>query len=322
MKKIKWTVISGIAVFIVAIVIYKLIVLAGGYMMDEKQLVFHSSSRIVDQKGKEITKLYIENRELVPIEQIPKHVRQAFLAVEDARFYEHHGIDYPSIFRAVYRDLLAREKVQGGSTITQQLVKNVFLTHEKTFVRKLKEVAIALQIEQKYTKQQILEMYMNHIYFGHGAYGIQSAAKMYFNKNVEDLTVEEGAMLAGLLKAPSGYSPFLHPKKSKERRDLVLSLMHNQGYITAEESVRYQGKTIALYKNLDKQELAYMPYVDMVVDEARRLYGLSHQEVLRGGYTFVVSMDENMQKVAYDQFQDEKNFPGRQKCARRFFING
>ncbi len=213
MKKIKWTVISGIAVFIVAIVIYKLIVLAGGYMMDEKQLVFHSSSRIVDQKGKEITKLYIENRELVPIEQIPKHVQQAFLAVEDARFYEHHGIDYPSIFRAVYRDLLAREKVQGGSTITRQLVKNVFLTHEKTFVRKLKEVAIALQIEQKYTKQQILEMYMNHIYFGHGAYGIQSATKMYFNKNVEDLTVEEGAMLAGLLKAPSGYSPFLHPKK-------------------------------------------------------------------------------------------------------------
>lgn len=320
MKKIKWTVISGIAVFIVAIVIYKLIVLAGGYMMDEKQLVFHSSSRIVDQKGKEITKLYIENRELVPIEQIPKHVQQAFLAVEDARFYEHHGIDYPSIFRAVYRDLLAREKVQGGSTITQQLVKNVFLTHEKTFVRKLKEVAIALQIEQKYTKQQILEMYMNHIYFGHGAYGIQSAAKMYFNKNVEDLTVEEGAMLAGLLKAPSGYSPFLHPKKSKERRDLVLSLMHNQGYITAEESVRYQGKTIALYKNLDKQELAYMPYVDMVVDEAARLYGLSHQEVLRGGYTFVVSMDENMQKVAYDQFQDEKNFPGGDKNVQGAFL--
>ncbi|WP_242142130.1 MULTISPECIES: transglycosylase domain-containing protein [unclassified Bacillus cereus group] len=320
MKKIKWTVISGVAVFIVAIVIYKLIVLAGGYMMDEKQLVFHSSSRIVDQKGKEITKLYIENRELVPIEQIPKHVQQAFLAVEDARFYEHHGIDYPSIFRAVYRDLLAREKVQGGSTITQQLVKNVFLTHEKTFVRKLKEVAIALQIEQKYTKQQILDMYMNHIYFGHGAYGIQSAAKMYFNKNVEDLTVEEGAMLAGLPKAPSGYSPFLHPKKSKERRDLVLSLMHNQGYITAEESVRYQGKTIALYKNLDKQELAYMPYVDMVVDEAARLYGLSHQEVLRGGYTFVVSMDENMQKVAYDQFQDEKNFPGGDQSVQGAFL--
>lgn len=320
MRKIKWTVISGVAVLVVAIVLYKLIVLAGSYMMDEKQLVFHSSSRIVDQQGKEITKLYVENRELVPIEQIPKYVQQAFIVVEDARFYEHYGIDYPSVFRALYKDILAREKVEGGSTITQQLVKNVFLTHEKTFTRKLKEVAIALQLEQKYTKAQLLEMYMNHIYFGHGAYGIQAAAKLYFNKNVEQLTVEEGAMLAGLPKAPNGYSPFLHPEKSKERRDLVLSLMHKQGYVSAEESVRYQGKTIALYKNLDERELAYMPYVDMVVDEAARVYGLSHQEVLRGGYTFVVSMDEKIQKVAYDQFQDARNFPGKDNGVQGAFL--
>ncbi|SDZ08648.1 PBP1A family penicillin-binding protein [Bacillus sp. 166amftsu] len=320
MKKIMWTLMGGVAVFVVAIVFYKLIVLAGGYMMDEKQLVFHSSSRIVDQQGKEITKLYVENRDLVSIEQVPKHVQQAFIAVEDARFYDHHGIDYPSVFRALYKDILAREKVEGGSTITQQLVKNVFLTHEKTFTRKLKEVAIALKLEQKYTKGQLLEMYMNHIYFGHGAYGIQAAAKLYFNKNVEELTVEEGAMLAGLPKAPNGYSPFLYPKKSKERRDLVLSLMHKQGYVSAEESVRYQGKTIALYKNLNERELAYMPYVDMVVDEAARLYGLSHQEVLRGGYTFVVSMDEKIQKVAYDQFQDARNFPGKEGGAQGAFL--
>lgn len=165
MKKVKWTLLGGLATLLLAIVLYKLIVLAGGYMMDEKQLVFHSSSRIVDQKGKEITKLYVENRDLVPIEQIPKYVQQAFVAVEDSRFYEHQGIDYPSIFRALYKDTLAGEKVEGGSTITQQLAKNVFLTREKTFTRKLKEVAISLQLEQKYTKQQILEMYMNHIYF-------------------------------------------------------------------------------------------------------------------------------------------------------------
>ncbi|HDR7382007.1 penicillin-binding protein [Bacillus toyonensis] len=320
MKKVKWTLLGGVATFLVAIVLYKIIVLAGSYMMDEKQLVFHSSSRIVDQKGKEITKLYVENRELVPIEQIPKYVQQAFVAVEDSRFYEHQGIDYPSIFRALYKDTLAGEKVEGGSTITQQLAKNVFLTREKTFTRKLKEVAISLQLEQKYTKQQILEMYMNHIYFGHGAYGIQAAAKLYFNKNVEDLTVEEGAMLAGLPKSPNGYSPYFSPEKSKERRDLVLSLMHRQGYLTAEESVRYQGKTIALYKNLDENELAYMPYIDMVIDEAARLYGLSHQEVLRGGYTFVVPMDEKVQKVAYNQFQDARNFPGKEEGAQGAFL--
>lgn len=309
MKRITWCFISVAATFVLAIALYKMIVLAGSYMMDEKRLVFHSSSRIVDEKGKEITKLYIENRELIPIEYIPKHVQQAFISVEDSRFYKHHGIDVSSILRALYKDVVAGGKVEGGSTITQQLVKNVFLTHEKTITRKAKEVAIAFYLEQKYTKGQLLEMYLNHIYFGHGAYGIQAAAKLYFNKDAEKLTVEEGAMLAALLKAPNGYSPLLHPDKSKERRDLVLSLMHKQGYLSAEETVRYQGKTIALHTNEDKRELAYMPYIDMVMDEAARVYGLSNQEVLRGGYTFIVPMDEKIQKVAYEQFQDSRNFP-------------
>ncbi|WP_429761477.1 transglycosylase domain-containing protein [Bacillus sp. S14(2024)] len=301
--------IGFVSIFIFAIVLYKLIVFAGGYMMDEKRLVFHSSSRIVNQQGKEITKLYVENRELVHIEDIPTFVQQSFLAVEDSSFYKHHGIDFSSIIRALYKDILAGEKVEGGSTITQQLVKNVFLSHEKTWFRKIKEVAIAFHLEQKYTKQQILEMYLNHIYFGHGAYGIQAAAKFYFNKDAQQLTVEEGAMLAALPKAPNSYSPFLHPEKSKERRDLILSLMHKQGYLSAEETVRYQGKTIALHTNRNERELAYMPYIDMVVDEAARTYGLSHQEVLRGGYTFVVAMDDKMQKVAYEQLQNVRNFP-------------
>ncbi|MGG0274899.1 transglycosylase domain-containing protein [Bacillus rhizoplanae] len=301
--------IGFVSIFIFAIVLYKLIIFAGDYMMDEKRLVFHSSSRIVDQEGKEITKLYVENRELVHIEDIPTFVQQSFLAVEDSRFYKHHGVDFSSIIRAFYKDILAGEKVEGGSTITQQLVKNVFLSHEKTLFRKMKEVAIAFHLEQKYTKQQLLEMYLNHIYFGHGAYGIQAAAKFYFNKDAQQLTVEEGAMLAALPKAPNSYSPFLHPEKSKERRDLILSLMHKQGYLSAEETVRYQGKTIALHTNRNEQELAYMPYIDMVVDEAARTYGLSHQEVLRGGYTFVVAMDDKMQKVAYEQLQNVRNFP-------------
>ncbi|MGG0238177.1 transglycosylase domain-containing protein [Bacillus rhizoplanae] len=301
--------IGFVSIFIFAIVLYKLIIFAGGYMMDEKRLVFHSSSRIVDQEGKEITKLYVENRELVHIDDIPTFVQQSFLAVEDSRFYKHHGVDFSSIIRAFYKDILAGEKVEGGSTITQQLVKNVFLSHEKTLFRKMKEVAIAFHLEQKYTKQQLLEMYLNHIYFGHGAYGIQAAAKFYFNKDAQQLTVEEGAMLAALPKAPNSYSPFLHPEKSKERRDLILSLMHKQGYLSAEETVRYQGKTIALHTNRNEQDLAYMPYIDMVVDEAARTYGLSHQEVLRGGYTFVVAMDDKMQKVAYEQLQNVRNFP-------------
>ena len=126
MKKVKWTLLGGLATLLLAIVLYKLIVLAGGYMMDEKQLVFHSSSRIVDQKGKEITKLYVENRDLVPIEQIPKYVQQAFVAVEDSRFYEHQGIDYPSIFRALYKDTLAGGRSKAAVRLRSNLLKTSF----------------------------------------------------------------------------------------------------------------------------------------------------------------------------------------------------
>ncbi|MFS0865416.1 transglycosylase domain-containing protein [Fredinandcohnia sp. 179-A 10B2 NHS] len=309
-KKFIVSFIAIIGSFVLGLCGYLLIIYAGDYVIDDKKLVMNSATKLVDEEGRFITKLYYENRDIVSIQDIPDYVQQAFIAVEDTRFYKHHGIDIQAILRAVYKDIVAGGKVEGGSTITQQLAKNVFLTNEKTFLRKTKELIIAINLEQKYSKQELLEMYLNQIYFGHGAYGIQTASKMYFNKDATQLTVEEGALLAGIPKAPSTYSPLLHPEKSKERRDLVLSLMEQKGFLTAEEAVRVQGKTVALDVQQLDNDPSLLTYIDMVFEEARTRYKLSNEELLRGGYTVTVPLKLEVQRTAYELFQDEANFPG------------
>ncbi|WP_408009519.1 transglycosylase domain-containing protein [Pseudalkalibacillus sp. A8] len=300
----------AMAVILCSLLVYVAIVFAGNYVIDEKDLVMSSASSLVDEDGETITKLYAENRELVKIEDVPKHVQEAFIAVEDRRFYDHPGIDFQAISRALYKDVLSGSKVEGGSTITQQLAKNIFLSHEKTLLRKTKEATIAINLERKYTKKKILEMYLNQIYFGHGAYGIQAASKLFFNKDVSELTLEEGAMLAGLPKAPNGYSPIANPERSKERRDTVLSLMQRLDYITAEEAVRAQGKTIALDVSRLEKEPAYLTYIDMVLKEVKEKYALSTMEVLKGGYKIVVPMSPEAQQSSYKAMQNDQYFRG------------
>ncbi|MGD7010248.1 transglycosylase domain-containing protein [Metabacillus sp. 84] len=299
---------------------YLTILVAGSTMIDEKKLVMPSATRLVDAEGKEITRLYEQNREIVGIEKIPKHVQQAFIAVEDQRFYEHSGIDVKAIGRAVYKDIAAGGKVEGGSTITQQLAKNVFLSGEKSWLRKTKEAAIAISLENKYSKEKLLEMYLNQLYFGHGAYGVEAASRYFFQKDVSELTVEEGATLASLPKAPSSYSPILHPEKAKERRDTVLSLMEEQGHLSAEDAVSLQGKTLGLNvsKKLDRPWL--YSYVDLVMDEAEETYSISNQELLRGGYTITVPLNQEIQKKAYEAFQSDSNFPGTNNEAQGSFV--
>jgi penicillin-binding protein 2A len=286
------------------------IIFAGQYVIDEQAFVFPSASKLVDVNNEEITKLYIENRELVSIDQVPRHVQDAFIAVEDSRFYNHYGLDFKSVLRALYKDIIAGSKVEGASTITQQLAKNIFLTNEKTWLRKTKEAVIAINLERTYSKNKIFEMYLNQIYFGHGAYGIQSASTLYFNKPVSKLSIEEGALLAALPKAPTSYSPITYPEKSRQRRNTVLRLMQKNGYISLEESVRLQGRTLALSINKNEKTLAYATYIDMVLDEAKRIYHLSNSEVMTGGYTIVVPMDKTLQQTSFELFQEDEHFPG------------
>lgn len=314
---------SGIVLFftvLFAFLGYLFIIFMGDYVIDEEKLVMDTASTLVDTEGNEITKLYIENRELIDINDVPEYVQQAFISVEDQRFYEHHGIDIQALGRAIYKDILAGGKVEGGSTITQQLAKNLFLTNEKSFLRKTKEAIIAINLENRYSKSKLLEMYLNQVYFGHGAYGIQAAAKLYFNKDVSQLTLEEGALLAGIPKAPSTYSPIENKDKSRERRNVILSLMADQKYISYDEAVRTQGKTVKLQVH-QKQESPWLStYIDMVFDEAEEKYALSNEELLRGGYTITVPIQQNIQKAAYELFQKNEYFPGTDDKAQGAFI--
>lgn len=309
-----------VSIIIFAFLGYLLIIFMGNYVIDEEKLVMNTASKLVDEEGQEITKLYLENRELIDITEVPNYVQQAFVAVEDQRFYQHHGIDMRAISRALYKDILAGGKVEGGSTITQQLAKNIFLTNDKTMLRKTKEAIIAINLEKRYSKSKLLEMYLNQVYFGHGAYGIKAAANLYFNKNVSDLTLEEGALLAGIPKAPSTYSPITNSEKSKERRNTILSLMGDQHYISYNEVVRTQGKTVKLQVNKKQENPWLTTYIDMVFDEAKEKFALSNEELLKGGYTIKVPLQVNLQKSAYKLFKKNEYFPGTNEFAQGAFV--
>lgn len=183
----------------------------------------------------------------VPSElEIPEQLEHAFIATEDKRFYNHNGLDYIAIVRASLENIKAGKVVQGGSTITQQLAKNVFLTHERTFSRKWKEIFYTKKIERTFTKEEILKLYVSNIYYGEGAWGITDAAQLYFGKQVEELTLSESAMLAAVVKAPSYYSPLQNYDEAVERRDIVLKLMEREGYITHKEYVKAIGETLVI----------------------------------------------------------------------------
>jgi penicillin-binding protein 1A len=193
-------------------------------------------TQIFARDGRLMGEFYAERRIEVPYSRLPRHLILAFVAAEDARFFEHPGVDVIGIVRAFFRNLEAGEIVQGGSTITQQVVKRIMLTSEKSFARKIKEAVLAYRIDNYLSKEDILQLYLNHIFLGHGAYGVEAAAQEYFSKHVEDLTLAESALLAGIPKAPSRYSPYLNPRNAKERQAYVLRRMEESGFISKQQA--------------------------------------------------------------------------------------
>jgi len=194
-----------------------------------------AGTKVYDDEDSLIGELKIEKGIFVPVQNIPEHVINAVIAVEDGRFWRHKGIDYLAIGRAFVKDVLYGELKEGGSTITQQLAKVMFLTPEKTLKRKLREAALAIKIEKNLDKKEILELYFNKVYFGHGAYGIEMASRIYFGKSVKDLTLSEAAIIAGLIRAPSAYSPHNNITRARERQRIVLSRMEEEGFIKRSE---------------------------------------------------------------------------------------
>lgn len=265
---------------------------------------------IYDKDGNKVSQLSSSKIVPVSIDKVPVSVREAIIAVEDRRFYDHQGVDLRAILRALTRDLQAGDFSEGGSTITQQLAKNLFLPSDKTIGRKLKEAGYAFKIESDLTKDQIMEAYLNYIYFGEGRWGIQNAASFYFGKNVEDLNLEEGAMLAGLLKAPSIYSPLKSMDKALERRNIVLSLMNEQEYISESEYLKAKELPIILNNGLEGELSGnYASYVDYVIEEALSSYGFTEDEILGSGLQIYTQMDQSVQKAAEDVYNDDSFFP-------------
>ncbi|MEZ4485698.1 MAG: transglycosylase domain-containing protein [Syntrophotaleaceae bacterium] len=195
-------------------------------------------TRILGDDGSLIAELYRERRIVVPVSRMPRQLIEAFVSAEDSNFFRHQGLDLSSIARAALKNLRAGGIVQGGSTITQQVAKSLLLTPERKFSRKFKEAILAWRMEQHLTKEEILYLYLNQIYLGHGAYGVQAAAENYFAKNVEQLTLAECAILAGLPQAPSRYSPYSHLQRAKDRQRYVLERMVAEGYIPAEAAAK------------------------------------------------------------------------------------
>lgn len=187
---------------------------------------------------KESLEAKVDRKQFVSSKDIPDMMKKAIVATEDRRFYDHGALDLVSVTRALVTNYMAGQTLEGGSTIAQQTVKNIFLSHDRTLSRKIEELALAVRLEKNYTKDEILELYLNTIYFGHGAYGIKDAARTYFGKDVKDLNVSQCAMLAGLPQAPSVYDPITHPEEGIRRMAVVLTLMAQQEYISSEDAVK------------------------------------------------------------------------------------
>lgn len=243
-----------------------------------------------------------------PLSDIPDTVRNAFIAAEDQRFYDHSGISVRRILGALVSNLRTRSYSQGASTITQQLIKLTHLSSSKTLSRKAQEAVLALQLEKKLSKDEILECYLNTIYFGRGAYGIGSAAKTYFDKEVAELTLAEAALLAGVIKAPSTYAPHLNSEKSISRRDYVLSEMEKCGFITAQQLAQARQESLQLAQN----ELSgdrYGWFMDSVLEEASARFSMSIDEVLCAGYSIHTAFEPALQDAADRLFSDDSCFP-------------
>ncbi len=255
-----------------------------------------------------IGQVYKENRALVPLREIPRYMQEATVAVEDHRFWRHRGISPRDMLRAAWVNVVGRQVKQGASTITQQLVRNIWLTQERTWDRKFKEILLAIEVERCFSKQEILEMYLNEVYYGHGGYGVGTAAAIFFGKRPDELTVGEAALLAGLPKAPTYYSPFNHPQRAKRRRREVLAAMQGQGYITADQARAAGEEQIQSHlqpepKATGMVAFAAPHFTHLVIRLLCDQYGVD--TVYAGGWQVYTTLDVRLQKIAEEELTDQ-----------------
>lgn len=278
----------------------------------------HQTTYIYDRKGRVIRSLYIENRVPVSIDQIPRVMQQAIIAVEDADFEKHRGFDIRSILRALWVDLRHGGVVQGGSTITQQLAKIMFLSQERTLTRKLRELFLAIELERRFTKEEILETYLNEIYFGAGAYGVEAAAQTYFGKSIRDVTLAEAALLAALPRSPYYYDPFRYPDRALARRNFVLDRMVEEGYISPRAAAEAKAQPLGVVSRSEKRDVSASYFVDYVLQQLYEMFpsDQARDRIFGGGLRVYTTLDLDLQRAAEQvvsrfpvAFTDDRGLP-------------
>lgn len=270
------------------------------------------ASEILDRHGRVISRIYAENRTVIPLHQLPDYLPQAFVAAEDSRFYEHPGLDFWSVFRAALNNVRSGRRGQGGSTITQQVAKSLLLTPEKTYLRKFKEAILAWRIDTLLTKEEVLHIYLNQIYLGSGAYGVEAAAWDYFGKSARELSVGEAAILAGLPQAPSRYAPDKHMKSARKRQRYVLNRMVADGYLSSSSARKAYDLPVKLAGGKQKRHGENGYFVQLVRKQAEKILNTS---LNRAGVRIYTTLDTDLQRKTVQALRQgiSKKFPGETK---------
>ena len=310
---IRWFIVVCLSIFL-ATSIY-LIYVAKTANVKGLENALERPTTIYDKDGDRAGYLYSQKGTWVSLDKISPNVADAVLSTEDRNFYHEYGFSIKGMLRALLLNLKNRimgssDIAGGGSTLTQQLVKNAFLSQEQTISRKAKEIFIAMQVENTYSKKQILAMYLNNAYFGNGVWGIEDASEKYFGVHASQLTVPQAATIAGMLKNPNGYNPKDHPAESRQRRNVVLTLMKDNGKLTQEQMKSYQDSPMITSDNYQYDSGYRYPYFfDAVIDEAIKKYGLSEEDIMNRGYKIYTTLDQNYQSTMQTDFADSSLFP-------------
>jgi len=310
---IRWFIVVCLSIFL-ATSIY-LIYVAKTANVKGLENALERPTTIYDKDGDRAGYLYSQKGTWVSLDKISPNVADAVLSTEDRNFYHEYGFSIKGMVRALLLNLKNRimgssDIAGGGSTLTQQLVKNAFLSQEQTISRKAKEIFIAMQVENTYSKKQILAMYLNNAYFGNGVWGIEDASEKYFGVHASQLTVPQAATIAGMLKNPNGYNPKDHPAESRQRRNVVLALMKDNGKLTQEQMKSYQDSPMITSDNYQYDSGYRYPYFfDAVIDEAIKKYGLSEEDIMNRGYKIYTTLDQNYQSTMQTDFADSSLFP-------------
>lgn len=282
------------------------VIISSAPELDPNELVLAQAAELYDENDEPFARLQSsENRDLVDINEVPEHVKNAFIAVEDVRFYDHFGIDLRRVFGAIIKNITDGFGAEGASTITQQVVKNAFLTFDKTLTRKVQEQYLAIKLEQMYTKEQILEIYLNMIFFNERSYGIGEAASVYFNKEVSELTIEDAALLAAIPRRPSYYHPIQNPEAALDRRNMIIDLMHEHGFISEQE--RNEAKAVTIEEQINynprPDDVIYDSFITQVQREIEEIDGITTADLYNGGLKIYTTLDRNAQDFAEEVIQ-------------------